>query len=126
MASWSADCCPSAIVDKWFSYMTTHEYEHESAGYSGAPDGKPMTRALRRFHRRRMIRHARSIFAGDLFPEELRKWAEKRHDHLCRCLCYLCRNKRERFGPTIQEQRVFQGDPVGDLESEREQKARSE
>ena len=110
-------------MDQGFGDVTTHEHEHESADYDGVPDGKPMTRALRRFHRRRMIWHARSIFAGDLFPAELREWAEKRHDHLCRCLCYLCHNKRKKFGRTIQEKRVFQSDPIGDFESERDQKA---
>jgi len=96
--------------------MTIHQDKHESAGYGSVPDGKPMTRALRRFHRRRMIRRARSIFAGDFFSEELRAWAVKRHNHLCRCLCYLCHNKRKKFGWTIQEQRVFQSDPIGEFD----------
>jgi len=44
--------------------------------------------------------------------EQLQPWAEKRHDHLCRCLCYLCHNKRKKFGPTIQERRAIQLDPT--------------
>ena len=85
-----------------------------SAGYGGVPVGKPMTRALRRLHRRRLIRHARSIFAGDLYDDRLRAWAEKRHDHLCRCKCYVCHNKRKKFGRTIQERRAFQGEVFGE------------
>ena len=56
-------------------------------------------------------------FAGDRFTETLRVWAEKRHDHLCRCLCYLCHYKRQKFGVTIQEQRVFQSDPIGEFQA---------
>ena len=111
---------PLAGLDQWFGDMTTPQQKQDSAGY-GVPEGKPMTRALRRFHRRRMIRHAGSIFAGDLFPKELRAWAVKRHDHLCRCLCYLCHNKRRKFGRTIQERRVFQSDPIGEFD--RDQRA---
>ena len=39
------------------------------AVYPGVLNGKPMTRALCRFHRRRMMRDPRLIFAGDRFTE---------------------------------------------------------
>ena len=96
----------------------------ETVCYGDVSDGKPTTRAVRRSHRRRMIRHARSIFAGDQFPEELRVWAGKRHDHLCRCLCYICHNRRKKFGRTLQERRVLQRDPIREFETVHEQKAR--
>lgn len=96
--------------------IRTREDKHESADYCGVLDGKATTRASRRFHRRRMIGHARSIFIGALYEEELAAWAEKRHDHLCRCKCYLCHNKRKKFGRTLQERRAFQSDAIGEFE----------
>jgi hypothetical protein len=70
-----------------------------------------------------MIRHARSIFASDRFPESLRVWAGKRHDHLVRCPCYLCHNRRRKFGLAIQERRVLQCDPIPEFKMEYEQQA---
>lgn len=96
----------------------------ETACHGEVSVGKPMTRALRRSHRRRMIRYGRSIFAGDQFPEQLRVWAGKRHDHLCRCLCYLCHNRRKKFGRTLQERRLLQCDPIPEFASEHEEKTR--
>ena len=84
---------------------------------------KQMIRSVRRFHRRRMMRHARRIFVGYRFPEALRAWAEKNHDHLCRCPCYMCHNKRKKFGPTIQERRLFQDDQVLEFEHSRVENA---
>lgn len=77
---------------------------------------KNMIRAVRRFHRKRMIRHARSIFAGNPRAELYQGWAEKMHDHLCRCTCHYCHNKRKKFGPTIQERRNLQVDPIDEYE----------
>jgi hypothetical protein len=81
-------------------------------------------RAERRAHRDRKIRHARSIFTGGFYGEHddlgvhLRAWAERNHDHLLRCMCHLCNNRRAQFGATVQEKRSPQWDAIGEFEDE--------
>lgn len=70
---------------------------------------KSRKRALRRHHRRRMIRHAlRSyLLCGWDDPRERLEVAVRTCDYLKRCSCYMCGNPR-RFGGSVpvQEQRL--------------------
>ena len=84
------------------------QMDTESTGQAS----KKAKRALRRLQRRRMIRHARSVFTGH---PQLQAWAERRHDYLCSCSCYLCGNRRKHFGLTVQERRFHQMDPYEEL-----------
>ena len=75
---------------------------------------KSRRRAIRRHHRRRVIRRARWIFDvcyGDL---DLGDWAAKNHDHLKKCSCWMCGNFRKTEGPTYQELRDGR-EPVPDV-----------
>lgn len=67
---------------------------------------KDMKRALRRHHRRRMIAHALRSYKAVSFSEtDRRDWARRHYNHLQRCSCWMCGNRRKWLGPTVQERR---------------------
>jgi len=67
---------------------------------------KNYKRALRRYHRQRMLAKARKIAQTKLLcadPEDQERWALRNYDNLCDCSCWMCGNARKHWGPTIQE-----------------------
>lgn len=73
---------------------------------------KSTKRALRRHHRQRMIAHAKREFGASRYsgdPEGLavmQEWAQRNHDHLACCSCWMCGNTRKWHGPPTQERRL--------------------
>ena len=71
---------------------------------------KETKRALRRHHRQRMIAHARHVLYIGMRPSdpEMQEWARRNYNHLKKCSCWMCGNRRKWHGPTIQERRMGQ------------------
>lgn len=67
-------------------------------------------KASRRHHRHRMIARAKRMMRS---WSNDRTWADRAAgrwaDNMKKCSCWMCRNLRETYGPTLQELRFDQG-----------------
>ena len=69
---------------------------------------KNTRRALRRYHRQRMIARTTSFTPIFLNEEERLQRALRRYKNRQKCSCYMCGHRRKWNGPTIQERRMNQ------------------
>ena len=61
-----------------------------------------MKRAIRRAHRERLAKNRRNYWGRD---EKSEKELGKLVNTATPCSCWMCQNRREQDGPTIQERR---------------------
>ena len=88
------------------------------------------TRALRRHHRARMLRHCarilkhrwiESVATGDVTLDDIERWARARRDNFTHCSCWMCCNPRHLRGGNGPALRVQELKAVADFRSQLEE-----
>lgn len=65
-----------------------------------------MGRAARRYHERRMKRHARWVWERVWGNKPNERWIVRHWKHMQRCSCWMCGNQRRHAGEVTRQEKI--------------------